>query len=527
MYMNDTQETDIEIRTGDLGNVHFTNQQTHYGNGETTYAVAAPSTMTSAFHEYRYDWLPTVTNFYIDGVLVMSINRNVPTEPGWLMWNNWASGGAWTYGPPLQDNVLLVQSVEAYFNRTSIDTSQCEASAAASTGVASASTTSAGTRVTTNAAAVSSHESAATAAQTSTIDAGTSTLSPTTEAQTSVPTTSAINGAETSKSTTLDDSSTNTAQMTSTTGTVFDSTGTATATSTAYAGGSTPVVAGVAFSVETDTAYSGTLLSIRTKRAGATVDDCMRTCAGSSDCVGTAYVNGSSTCSYYSAFDKDTRTTNMGSTFAAVQDRDASSSEASSAPTTSISSLSSATDGGMSTTASAAASSSKRATASTMGSASSVNTASSATTVLLSVSSSTSSATTTPTPTVSITCPEYNNTLYNEPTSGTSFRIECGIDHAGGDLSMVYVSDLAGCIDACAQTTGCVDVSLSGAACYMKKSVGAVVDSNGIMGAKLVTSTSSVASSTSSGTAATYTRPPFQQLLKLHIDARLVVPTSA
>lgn len=153
MYMNDTQETDIEIRTGDPSHVHFTNQQTRPGNGETTFAVPAPDTMASAFHEYRYDWLPTATNFYIDGVLVMSINRNVPSAAGWLMWNSWSNGWAWTFGPPAQDNVLLIRSVEAYFNRTSVDTSGCEASSgsSAATGVV---VTSAGARITTNAAAI-------------------------------------------------------------------------------------------------------------------------------------------------------------------------------------------------------------------------------------------------------------------------------------------------------------------------------------------------------------------------------------
>ncbi|KAH0373159.1 concanavalin A-like lectin/glucanase, partial [Aureobasidium melanogenum] len=147
MYMNDTQETDIEIRTGDPNHVHFTNQQTHPGNGETTYAVTAPSTMASEFHEYRYDWLPTGTNFYIDGVLVMSINRNVPSEAGWLMWNSWSNGYAWTFGPPAQDNILQIRSVEAYFNRTTTDTSDCEASSGTGTGTT---VTSAGAYVTTN-----------------------------------------------------------------------------------------------------------------------------------------------------------------------------------------------------------------------------------------------------------------------------------------------------------------------------------------------------------------------------------------
>jgi hypothetical protein len=153
MYRNDTQETDIEIRTGDPNYVHFTNQQTRPGNGETTFAVPAPATMASAFHEYRYDWLPTGTNFYIDGALVMSINRNVPSAAGWLMWNSWSNGWAWTFGPPAQDNILLIRSVEAYFNRTSVDTSNCEANSGtiAATGTV---VTSAGARITTNAAAI-------------------------------------------------------------------------------------------------------------------------------------------------------------------------------------------------------------------------------------------------------------------------------------------------------------------------------------------------------------------------------------
>lgn len=186
MYMNDTQETDIEIRTGDPTHVHFTNQQTHPGNGESTYAVAAPSTMAAAFHEYRYDWLPTGTNFYIDGVLVMSIDRNVPSEAGWLMWNSWSNGYAWTFGPPAQDSILLIRSVEAYFNRTSADTSECEAT---STETGSTVTT-AGAHVTTDAAAASSLSSSSSSAsstsetEASETDDGTSNLA----TRTSLPT---------------------------------------------------------------------------------------------------------------------------------------------------------------------------------------------------------------------------------------------------------------------------------------------------------------------------------------------------
>ncbi|KAI5243314.1 concanavalin A-like lectin/glucanase [Aureobasidium subglaciale] len=172
MYMNDTQETDVEIRTGDPGHVHFTNQQTHPGNGETTYAVPAPGTLTTEFHEYRYDWLTTGTYFYIDGELVMSITRNVPSEAGWLMWNSWSNGYAWTYGPPLQDSILQIRSVEAFFNRTSVGASSCEANSARSTR-AGAVRLGAGAHATINTAAVSSQASTTTELEPSSTNDGT------------------------------------------------------------------------------------------------------------------------------------------------------------------------------------------------------------------------------------------------------------------------------------------------------------------------------------------------------------------
>ncbi|KAI5246464.1 concanavalin A-like lectin/glucanase [Aureobasidium subglaciale] len=182
MYMNDTQETDIEIRTGDPGHVHFTNQQTHPGNGETTYAVSAPATLTTEFHEYRYDWLPTGTYFYIDGQLVMSITRNVPSEAGWLMWNSWSNGYAWTYGPPLQDSILHIRSVEAFFNRTSVSASNCEANSARTTRT-EAVRLGAGAHATVNTAAVSSQASTTTEIETSSTNDGTFSIASTLAAQ--------------------------------------------------------------------------------------------------------------------------------------------------------------------------------------------------------------------------------------------------------------------------------------------------------------------------------------------------------
>jgi len=60
-------------------------------------------------------------------------------------------------------------------------------------------------------------------------------------------------------------------------------------------------------------------------------------------------------------------------------------------------------------------------------------------------------------------------------------------------------NSLEQCIASCDATLGCVDVALSGAACYMKSSVGAAVQ-NGVLGARLVRSMSTLASSSSSST---------------------------
>ncbi|GAM85281.1 hypothetical protein ANO11243_032850 [Dothideomycetidae sp. 11243] len=84
----------------------------------------------------------------------------------------------------------------------------------------------------------------------------------------------------------------------------------------------------------------------------------------------------------------------------------------------------------------------------------------------------------------SVSCPQSNGTSYTA-ANGDIFLIECGIDHAGGDIGSIHVSNLMGCIEACAGTAGCVDVSLSGAACYMKGAVGYSV-ANGVSGARLI-----------------------------------------
>jgi len=130
----------------------------------------------------------------------------------------------------------------------------------------------------------------------------------------------------------------------------------------------------------------------------------------------------------------------------------------------------------------------------------------------ISSSTATSRSSTAPASTAStasaVSCPSSNGQNYTAVT-GATFLIECGIDHAGGDMGSVSVKTFSDCINACANTAGCVDVSLSGVACYMKKTLGSAITNSGILGAKLVAgpqpTTSSIVTSSTVSSSPTFT----------------------
>ncbi|KAF4551604.1 Hypothetical protein D9617_13g101060 [Elsinoe fawcettii] len=83
-----------------------------------------------------------------------------------------------------------------------------------------------------------------------------------------------------------------------------------------------------------------------------------------------------------------------------------------------------------------------------------------------------------------VSCPKDDGTIYTA-ANNRQYVIACGIDHAGGNIGMVYVNSFQDCIERCAANTRCVTVSLSGAACYMKGNVG-VANQNTVWGAREV-----------------------------------------
>ncbi|MCJ1413341.1 hypothetical protein MMC19_007446 [Ptychographa xylographoides] len=120
-YKDDNQESDIEILTADFeSGIHYTNQANTPGQKSTTATHPLPSNATIVMHEYRLDWLPGQTVYYLDGLQQQVLERNVPDTPGSWLWNNWSNGDSeWSAGPPETDSILHIQKIEMYYNRTS------------------------------------------------------------------------------------------------------------------------------------------------------------------------------------------------------------------------------------------------------------------------------------------------------------------------------------------------------------------------------------------------------------------------
>lgn len=91
-------------------------------------------------------------------------------------------------------------------------------------------------------------------------------------------------------------------------------------------------------------------------------------------------------------------------------------------------------------------------------------------------------------------CPSPANTTYTA-ANGKQFAIECDTDYLGGDIDSAVLDSPDGsgdgwfgqCIEMCAANPNCVDISLSGAGCYLKGApLGPASNTTGILGARWV-----------------------------------------
>ncbi|PBP27872.1 glycoside hydrolase, family 16 [Diplocarpon rosae] len=128
-YFNDSQEIDMEILSSQfyknndtflINLVHQSPQSASQGFsviGKDYEVADLPFEPTSGYHEYRIDYLPDQIIFYGDGQVIGLMNSTVSPQPGHLILTHWSNGDkGWSGGPPVEEAVLSVAYVKAYFN---------------------------------------------------------------------------------------------------------------------------------------------------------------------------------------------------------------------------------------------------------------------------------------------------------------------------------------------------------------------------------------------------------------------------
>lgn len=93
----------------------------------------------------------------------------------------------------------------------------------------------------------------------------------------------------------------------------------------------------------------------------------------------------------------------------------------------------------------------------------------------------------------SLSCPASNNAVFQ--SGSQSYTIECGTDRVAGDMAAPngqLADTLEACIAQCKSRAGCVlvDYAIKPKACYLKSAVGSTKADSGVIGARLVASSS-------------------------------------
>ncbi|KAL2852068.1 concanavalin A-like lectin/glucanase domain-containing protein [Aspergillus pseudoustus] len=122
-YHDDENESDIEILTRDpTDHVRYTNQPglDEDGNeipGASVEAVMGGGAVWTAWNDYRLDWTPGLSSWYLNGELAHTKTYGVPTEPSTFILNMWGDGGVWTGDMEIGAAAYLdIEWVEVLYN---------------------------------------------------------------------------------------------------------------------------------------------------------------------------------------------------------------------------------------------------------------------------------------------------------------------------------------------------------------------------------------------------------------------------
>ena len=117
------QEADIEILTsGPRSVVQYTNQPSQNAAGvdnpEATVNGTNPGNKSwEEWAQYRVDWMPGQTSWFVDGQSVAHISFQAPRDPAGLIVNMWSDGGAWTKNMSVgHEAYLQIQWIEVVYN---------------------------------------------------------------------------------------------------------------------------------------------------------------------------------------------------------------------------------------------------------------------------------------------------------------------------------------------------------------------------------------------------------------------------
>ena len=143
IYGNDNNESDIELLTNDTSSIfHATNHPSQDASGNIIPGASsilpipangtANGTTNGSFtdwNEWRMDWLPGLSQWFINGDLVLNKTYAVPKIPAYLGLNMWGDGGTWTGNMTVGDSATLqIRFVEIAWNQTGDVDGSCSGS---------------------------------------------------------------------------------------------------------------------------------------------------------------------------------------------------------------------------------------------------------------------------------------------------------------------------------------------------------------------------------------------------------------
>ncbi|KXX73764.1 Exoglucanase 2 [Madurella mycetomatis] len=118
------QEADLEIRTRDPPvYVQYTNQPAWNSTSDipdATRNVTLPAGKKwSEWADYRMDWTPGSSTWYVNGHLVSEIKFQAPRDPALVIFNAWSDGGSWSGHMPVGGEAYLqIRWIEMVYNNT-------------------------------------------------------------------------------------------------------------------------------------------------------------------------------------------------------------------------------------------------------------------------------------------------------------------------------------------------------------------------------------------------------------------------